>query len=154
MQQRDHGKEDVWESWDWLNDTKYSTKSWLPPLQEIVRVETRNYRSSTRCSPCPSSAWHCYQVDSREDQKGVFLLIILPHILDPEGLLNLKRIFWGCFETSNTSDLPNNEKIIGSTTVGITVWTFSSSRFPQTNSSLQILTNNSKNITFGCSSIY
>ena len=136
MQQRDHGKEDVWESWDWLNDTQYSTKSWLPPLQEIVRVEMRICRSSTRCSPCPSSAWvmplqYCYQVDSHEDQKGAFLLIILPHILHTEGLLNLKRIFWGCFATSNTYDLPNNEKIIGSTTVGITVWTFSSSRFPQ-----------------------
>ena len=75
VEQRGHGKEDVC---DWLKDTKYSTKSWLPPLQEIVRVEMRIYRSSTRCSPCPSSTWvmplqYCYQVDSRENQKGAFL---------------------------------------------------------------------------------
>ena len=32
----------------------------------------------------------------------------LDNFLHTERLPNLKRIFWGCFETSNTYDLPNN----------------------------------------------
>ena len=35
--------------WDWLNDTKYSTKSWLPPLQEIVRVEYQVLTLPVQC---------------------------------------------------------------------------------------------------------